>query len=227
MSEQPQEESLFEAPPLAEQERMVEAVLFASAEPVTIAELNARMPHGADARAAVDLLTKRYEGRGVRVVRVGEAWAIRTAPDLGFLPSLTTQGILGHNVRALLLAGLAGVVSLGILSVLMLMIPITLVAFLAGHVAWLGYSPLVFVGAFIVPHGLFEIPAAVVATAFALRIGVSVTAPREGLTVGEGLLQAVADFLKVFLTVVLPLLLIAAFVEANVTPRIVLWAFGG
>jgi segregation and condensation protein B len=43
------------------------------------------MPHGADARAAVDLLTKRYEGRGVRVVRVGEAWAIRTAPDLGFL----------------------------------------------------------------------------------------------------------------------------------------------
>jgi segregation and condensation protein B len=85
MSEQPQEESLFEAPPLAEQERMVEAVLFASAEPVTIAELNARMPHGADARAAVDLLTKRYEGRGVRVVRVGEAWAIRTAPDLGFL----------------------------------------------------------------------------------------------------------------------------------------------
>ena len=42
-------ESLFEAPPLAEQERMVEAILFASSEPVTIAELNARMPHGADA----------------------------------------------------------------------------------------------------------------------------------------------------------------------------------
>jgi segregation and condensation protein B len=85
MSDQPQEESLFEAPPLAEQERMVEAILFASAEPVTIAELNARMPHGADARAAIDLLSRRYEGRGVRVVRVGEAWAVRTAPDLGFL----------------------------------------------------------------------------------------------------------------------------------------------
>ncbi|NNJ68325.1 MAG: SMC-Scp complex subunit ScpB, partial [Boseongicola sp.] len=35
-------ESLFEAPPLAEQERMVEAILFATAEPVTIAEMNAR-----------------------------------------------------------------------------------------------------------------------------------------------------------------------------------------
>ena len=32
-------DSLFEAPPLAEQERMVEAILFATAEPVTIAEL--------------------------------------------------------------------------------------------------------------------------------------------------------------------------------------------
>ncbi|WP_170368590.1 SMC-Scp complex subunit ScpB [Ruegeria arenilitoris] len=77
--------TLFEAPPLAEQERMVEAVLFASAEPVTVADLEARMPHGCDAKQALELLQKRYEGRGVRVVRVGEAWAIRTAPDLGFL----------------------------------------------------------------------------------------------------------------------------------------------
>ena len=150
-----------------------------------------------------------------------------SVPDLGFLPSLTTHGIFGHNVRALLLAGLAAVISLGVLAVLMLMVPIILVGFLAGQVAWLGYSPLAFLGAFIVPHGVFEIPAAVLATAFALRMGVSVTAPRAGLTVGEGLLQSAADFLKVFLFLVLPLLLIAAFVEANVTPRIVLWAFGG
>ncbi len=86
MSEAPEtSESLFEAPPMAEQERMVEAVLFASADPVSVADLNARMPHGADAAAALELLRKRYEGRGVRVVRVGEAWAMRTAPDLGFL----------------------------------------------------------------------------------------------------------------------------------------------
>ena len=78
-------ESLFEAPPLAEQERMVEAILFASAEPVTTAELNARMPHGADASEALRVLQNRYDGRGVAVVKVGDAWAIRTAPDLGFL----------------------------------------------------------------------------------------------------------------------------------------------
>ena len=79
------EKSLFEAPPMGEQERMVEAILFASADPVTVAELSARMPHGADPAEALVHLRKRYEGRGVHVVKVGDAWAIRTAPDLGFL----------------------------------------------------------------------------------------------------------------------------------------------
>ncbi|MBS9716358.1 SMC-Scp complex subunit ScpB [Pseudohalocynthiibacter aestuariivivens] len=78
-------ESLFEAPPMAEQERMVEAILFASADPVTVKELEARMPHGSDAAEALVYLRKRYNGRGVAISKVGDAWAIRTAPDLGFL----------------------------------------------------------------------------------------------------------------------------------------------
>ena len=82
--------SLFEAPPEGEQERMVEALLFASAEPMTVAALNARMPHGADAARALAALQARYAGRGVQVVRVGAAWAIRTAPDLGFLMQAET-----------------------------------------------------------------------------------------------------------------------------------------
>ncbi|MCT2540768.1 SMC-Scp complex subunit ScpB [Sedimentimonas flavescens] len=79
------EKSLFEAPPLAEQERMVEAILFASVEPVTLREMEERMPHGSDPAEALVYLRKRYEGRGVRVVKVGDAWAVRTAPDLAFL----------------------------------------------------------------------------------------------------------------------------------------------
>jgi segregation and condensation protein B len=79
------EQSLFQAPPMAEQERMVEAVLFASAEPVTVRDLEARMPHGCDPAEALAYLRRRYEGRGVRVVKVGDAWAVRTAPDLAFL----------------------------------------------------------------------------------------------------------------------------------------------
>ena len=76
---------LFTAPSLAEQERMVEAMLFASAEPLSVPAMNARMPLGCDAAEAVRLLEKRYRGHGVAVVRVGDGWAVRTAPDLAFL----------------------------------------------------------------------------------------------------------------------------------------------
>ncbi|MEM7238195.1 MAG: SMC-Scp complex subunit ScpB, partial [Pseudomonadota bacterium] len=78
-------DALFDAPPLPEQERMIEAVLFASAEPMSLAQIGDRLPHGSDAGAAMELLRKRYEGRGVGLVKIGTGWAFRTAPDLGFL----------------------------------------------------------------------------------------------------------------------------------------------
>ncbi len=77
--------SLFAAPPMAEQERMVEAMLFASAEPLRVSDLAARMPHGCDPAEALMHLRSRYAGRGVHLVRVGDGWAMRTAPDLGWL----------------------------------------------------------------------------------------------------------------------------------------------
>ncbi|HUF55432.1 MAG TPA: SMC-Scp complex subunit ScpB [Thermohalobaculum sp.] len=64
---------------------MAEAILFASAEPMTTAQIEARLPKGSDARAALERLETRYEGRGVQLRRIGNAWAFRTAPDLGFL----------------------------------------------------------------------------------------------------------------------------------------------
>ena len=44
-------------------ERMVEALLFASAEPVSERELRAALPEGADVRTALERLAVRYEGR--------------------------------------------------------------------------------------------------------------------------------------------------------------------
>lgn len=84
------EASLFAAPPIGAQERMIEALLFASAEPLSIADLEKRLPKGSDVREALAYLIKRYEGRGVHLVPVGEAWAFRTAPDLGHLMSRET-----------------------------------------------------------------------------------------------------------------------------------------
>jgi segregation and condensation protein B len=81
---------LFDAPPLAEQERMVEAILFASVDPLGIKDIADRLPHGCDAETALELLRRRYDGRGVHLVKIGEAWAFRTASDLGFLMQRST-----------------------------------------------------------------------------------------------------------------------------------------
>lgn len=73
--------------PLGEQERMVEAVLFASRAPMTVREIAERLPPGCDVAEAVAGLRRRYDGRGVALVPVGNAFAFRTAADLGFLMS--------------------------------------------------------------------------------------------------------------------------------------------
>lgn len=70
---------------LAEMVRMAEAIVFASAEPVSDKALAQRLPQGADIAAAMAELQRVYEKRGVNLVRIGEAWAFRTAGDLAFL----------------------------------------------------------------------------------------------------------------------------------------------
>ncbi|WP_127752607.1 SMC-Scp complex subunit ScpB [Devosia sp. 1566] len=65
--------------------RILEALLFASAEPLTAAQLGAHLPQGANVEAAIDQLARHYAGRGVNLVRRGDAYAFRTAPDLSFL----------------------------------------------------------------------------------------------------------------------------------------------
>ena len=77
--------NLFEAPSIPEQQRMVEAILFASSKPVTVAELKNRMPQGSDPEFALDELKVQYSSRGVNLVKVGDGWAMRTSADLSFL----------------------------------------------------------------------------------------------------------------------------------------------
>ena len=65
--------------------RIIEALLFASAEPLSATDMAAYLGEGADAPALLDELRRRYAGRGVNLVRRGDKWAFRTADDLGFL----------------------------------------------------------------------------------------------------------------------------------------------
>jgi segregation and condensation protein B len=69
----------------AETERRIEALLFAASGPLSIAELAARLPEGADVEAGLAALRARYEGRGVNLVCVAERWRFQTAEDLAFL----------------------------------------------------------------------------------------------------------------------------------------------
>ena len=62
---------------------------------------------------------------------------------------------------------------------------------------------------------------------FALRIGVGFISPPEGLDVGQGLLLTMANFVKVLVFLVIPMLFVAAYVEANITPQIVLAVYAG
>jgi segregation and condensation protein B len=74
--------------PVAQSEevmRMLEALLFAAAEPLDEKTIAKRLPEGVDVRAALTELSTRYAERGVNLVRVAGKWAIRTATDLGHL----------------------------------------------------------------------------------------------------------------------------------------------
>ncbi len=68
-----------------EELRILEALLFASAEPLEQATLAKRMPDGVDIKAALAQLQAEYANRGVNLVRVANKWTFRTAGDLAWL----------------------------------------------------------------------------------------------------------------------------------------------
>ncbi len=68
-----------------EELRLLEALLFASNEPLDTATLAKRMPEGVDVKAALEQLQADYSLRGVNLVRVANKWTFRTAGDLAWL----------------------------------------------------------------------------------------------------------------------------------------------
>jgi uncharacterized membrane protein SpoIIM required for sporulation len=145
----------------------------------------------------------------------------RNLAQLGFVSAGGAAWVFFTNLRALVIATALGIFSFGVLGVVLLMVPLALAGFFAGQVALIGLSPLQFFVAFILPHGIFEITAAVLEGAAILRLGGSVISPPYGKTLSEGWLMALADWAKISLALVVPLLLVAALVEVFVTPVVV------
>ena len=62
--------------------RIVEAILFAAEEPLSVAAIAAHAGEGIDVRAALKALVEDYAGRGIEPVERGGRWHFQTAPDL-------------------------------------------------------------------------------------------------------------------------------------------------
>jgi len=174
-----------------------------------------------------DFATRYQLPPGVLQLENVSAETFSELPAVDWLPVFTVWGVLLNNVRSLMAAALLAVFSFGTLAVALLMAPLAIVFFFVTQAAYVGYSPALFFAAFVLPHGLLELPAATIATALAVRLGVAFMSPPRGMTVSDGWLWALADFVKVFIALLLPLLVLAAAVEVRVTPTIVAWAFGG
>lgn len=66
-------------------QRMVEALLFASEKPLSVGDMEERVPDGVDVECHLTALEELYEGRGVQLVQVAGKYMFRTADDLAFL----------------------------------------------------------------------------------------------------------------------------------------------
>ncbi len=76
--------------------RILEAMLFAAAEPVDEKALRDRMPEGADVKALLEELRGLYANRGIRLLQVGKGWAFRTAEDLA--PYLRIENVVSRRM---------------------------------------------------------------------------------------------------------------------------------
>jgi len=142
---------------------------------------------------------------------------------LQLLPTYTVGLVWFQNLRAIFLASLGGFFTFGVLGMLVLLLPFALIGYFMASLAQVGISPGVFLGAFIIPHAILEVPAILLAGGAILRLGASFATPARGQTVGEAWLKALSDWAKVMLGLVMPLLLGAALVEMLITPRLAFW----
>jgi uncharacterized membrane protein SpoIIM required for sporulation len=130
-----------------------------------------------------------------------------------------------HNARTTVVFLLLGLVSFGTLGLTLFIGNIALVGGVLGAAHLVGYSPLLAFGAGILPHGIFELTAIILATAAMLKVGAQLVTPQPDKSLGETVLVSLADWFRVFLGIVVPLLAIAAVIEIYLTPVLIKLAF--
>ncbi len=142
---------------------------------------------------------------------------LEAATDWPVAHQLNLPYIFWHNVRAILFISILGMLSFGVLGAMFYLMNMALIGGVLGAIGRF-YSPWLILGVGILPHGLFEIPALMLTGACVLYAGALLITPQPERPLGEILIEAWADWAKVTVGLVLPLLLIAAIIEATFTP---------
>lgn len=148
--------------------------------------------------------------------------------DFGPIRFFSVQGVslvFLHNLRAIGIASLLGIFSFGVLGLLILTLPFGLIGYFTATAARTGFSPWNFLLGFVIPHGVLEIPAIILSGALIVRLGLTLVTPNQDYTIGEAWIRSLADWTRMTLLVVAPLLLLAAVLEVFVTPQAALWVF--
>lgn len=126
------------------------------------------------------------------------------------------SGIFVNNLTTILISGAIALFTLGLGGVISPMLSIGILGFLGGVFTSLNINPIMPAIGFVLPHGILEFPALVIATAIALRMGSAFIAPPEGFSVGKSIQLGIADYVKI-LALVIPMLFVAALIEGNLT----------
>ena len=130
-----------------------------------------------------------------------------------------------YNARTTIVFLLMGLVSFGTLGLTLFMVNFALIGGVLGAAELVGFSPVLTFAAGVLPHGLFELTAVILATAAMLRVGAVLVSPDTDKSLGETLLLSLADWFRIFIGLVVPLLAIAAVIEIHLTPALLKMAF--
>ncbi|MCG8350171.1 MAG: stage II sporulation protein M [Chloroflexales bacterium] len=154
------------------------------------------------------------------------------ARQVGYAPAPSLElglAIFANNLRVSILSNLFSLVSFGIFAFLVPAVAFAQIGFVTSSLqtqggSWLELgadSPLQFLLAYVAPHGMIELPAFLLSATLGIRIGAALLVPPQGFSVGQNILWSLANFAKVWLLVLLPLILLGSFIEGLLSPLVI------
>jgi uncharacterized membrane protein SpoIIM required for sporulation len=138
----------------------------------------------------------------------------------------TLMMIVWQNGRILLAALVLSLFTFGAAALVLTPAVYVILGYIFSQVMLAGYNPAFLIAA-VFTHGIIEIPVIVLATAASLRLGAVVTRPPKGITVGHAWTTTLGQTLQIAIGLVIPGLVLAAFIESFITPRVVVAILGG